>query len=101
MANGDGGALTELGRALKVWRHAFNDIIAALRAIRDPQVRFEQTAAFVDEARKAWTAVRAEKAQAAANIAEVEDLSLAQLAKRVGVSKARAGQWAKEAKEKT
>ena len=84
--------------ALDALTRAYRAAAAAINAIPDPQRAFEYATQLANALRD--TAQRASelRTQAAARIWEAEELSLAALAERIGVSKARADQLIRAAR---
>ncbi|MFG1751438.1 hypothetical protein [Streptosporangium sandarakinum] len=70
----------------------------AVREIGDPNQAFQQATELVETLRKLYEASADLRAEQAARIFETERMSLAGLADRIGVSKARAAQLVKTAK---
>lgn len=84
--------------ALRALARARDDAIAAIEASPDPQQAFSD-ATELAEALRAGAGEAAElRARAATRIWESEQMSLTVLAKRIGVSKQRAGQMIQSAK---
>ena len=84
-----------LEHALDLIRAGLREGTAALAGIADPQQAFDQATSYAATAtREVRMTTAKDRADQAVRIRGDEGLSLAQLAKRVGVSKQRAGQLA-------
>ena len=79
---------TAITAAIDAARAAIRDI----RALPDPQSRIEAAGKLADGLRAAFEEAARIRHEEAVRIYETESLSLAQLANRVGISKARADQ---------
>ncbi|GIG03252.1 hypothetical protein Cci01nite_83450 [Catellatospora citrea] len=77
---------------------AYEAAVAAISAEPDPQRGFEQATEVAAELRRLADLGADLRAQSVAKIWKAEELSLAGLAERIGVSKARADQLLKSAK---
>ncbi|MFC0533958.1 hypothetical protein [Phytohabitans kaempferiae] len=78
--------------ALGALARALDQVVAAIKAQGDPQRAFEGATRLADAMREAAESAADLRAQTAVRIWEEEKISLAGLAERIGVSKARAGQ---------
>lgn len=85
--------------ALASLEHAFDAAIAAINAEPDPSQAYAGATELVETLRRLVEASGDQRALSAARIFEHEQMSLAGLADRIGVSKARAAQLMKTAKE--
>lgn len=80
---------------------AFEAAIAAIRAQPDPGRAYEGATELVETLRRLFEKSADLRAESAARIFDTEQMSLAVLADRIGVSKARAAQLIKTAKSAT
>ena len=85
--------------AIGALKRVYGDAADAVAAIPDPQSAFESATVLADTLREVAEAAAELRAQAVARIWEEEKISLAGLAERIGVSKARAGQLVQTAKK--
>lgn len=94
----------QLSAALDALAQAVKDALAFVRAMPPDQAAFTAATELADTLREAAEVGAGLRSETVRRIRDVEQLSLAALAERIGVSKARAGQLAgstKNAKEKT
>lgn len=85
--------------ALADLEHAFGAAITAINADPDHNRAYSGATELVETLRKLFEASAEQRALSAARIFEQEEMSLAGLAGRIGVSKARAAQLIKTAKD--
>src|SRR5690606_39947820 len=85
--------------ALASLEHAFDAAIAAINAESDPSQAYAGATELVETLRRLVEASGDQRALSAARIFEHEQMSLAGLADRIGVSKARAAQLMKTRSE--
>ena len=85
-------------QALDALMAAYRDAAAAINAIPDPQRAFEYATQLASMLRDIAQRASELRTQTAARIWEAQELSLAALAERIGVSKARADQLIRAAK---
>jgi hypothetical protein len=94
---------TEAGQAVTAaigaLSRVYGEAAAAIEAIPDPQGAFESATKLADTLREVAEAAADLRARTVARIWEEEKVSLAALAERIGVSKARAGQLVQSAKK--
>lgn len=91
--------VTEFGAALFGLRRAFREAVTAVQATADPQEAYESATRLADGLREMADAAARVRAETAARIHRAESLSLAGLAERLGVSKARADQLLRAARK--
>jgi hypothetical protein len=85
--------------ALRRLHEAHRDAVAAVTTTPDAQEAFKRATELADMLRDAAEAAADLRARAVARIADEQSLSLAVLAERIGVSKARAGQLVQTARK--
>src|SRR5215211_6387960 len=85
-------------QALDALTTAYQEAVATINAIPDPQRAFEYATQLANALRDTYQQASELRTQAAARIWEAEELSLAALAERIGVSKARADQLIRAAR---
>lgn len=85
--------------ALVALRRAYASAATAIRGAPDPQVGFEDATKLADAMREVAANAADLRAAAARRIYEEEQLSLASLAERIGVTRQRAGQLMQTAKK--
>jgi hypothetical protein len=90
MADSDDEAQTDA--AVAALLQAYADVVAALRAMRDPGRHFARATELGDTLRKLVSDSTDERAAAATRILDAESLSLTALGERISMSKQRAGQ---------
>jgi hypothetical protein len=90
MADSDDEARTDA--AVAALLQAYADVVAALRAMRDPARHFARATELGDTLRKLVSDSTDERAAAATRILDAESLSLTALGERISMSKQRAGQ---------
>jgi hypothetical protein len=88
----------EVAQALDALAKAHKEAMAAIDAITDPQQAFERATTLANLLGDMRSEAAELRARTAARIWEAEELSLAALAERIGVSKARADQIIRAAK---
>ncbi|MCP2345135.1 hypothetical protein [Nonomuraea roseoviolacea] len=93
------GVSEAVGSALEDLEHAFDAAITAINAESDHNVAYNGATELVETLRRLFEASADQRARSAARIFEQERMSLAGLADRIGVSKARAAQLIKTAKD--
>ena len=84
--------------ALEALSRAYEEAARAIRAIPEPQRAFAFATRLAKEMRDAHEQASELRSEQVARIWEAEELSLAKLAQRIGVSKARADQLIRAAK---
>jgi hypothetical protein len=84
--------------ALDALTAAYQEAVATINAIPNPQRAFEYATQLANALRDTYQQASELRTQAAARIWEAEELSLAALAERIGVSKARADQLIRAAR---
>lgn len=84
--------------AINALTSAFQGVVSAVEAVADPQRAYEYATRLADLMRELHEAAVALRPKAAVRIWEEEKISLASLAARIGVSKARAGQLVQSAR---
>jgi hypothetical protein len=94
----DESAKEQLDMAIDALERAYNDAVAAITAMPVAQQAFNGATRLADLLRELAEAAPALRAREARRIWEEEQVSLATLAGRIGVSKARAGQLINAAK---
>jgi 3-methyladenine DNA glycosylase/8-oxoguanine DNA glycosylase len=87
--------------ALDALTAAYHQAVAAINAIPDPQRAFEYATQLANALRDTYQQASELRTLTAARIWEAEELSLAALAQRIGVSKARADQLIRAARAST
>ena len=85
--------------ALSAMQAAYDDAASAIEAMLDPQRAFERATALREAADQLVGEAANLRARMAERIWKTEEMSLASLANRIGISKARADQLLKTAKE--
>ncbi|MEU7003491.1 hypothetical protein [Nonomuraea sp. NPDC046570] len=95
------GASEAVVAALADLEHAFDTAVTAINAEADPNRAYDGATDLVETLRRIFEASADLRARSAARIFEQERMSLAGLADRIGVSKARAAQLIKTAKSTT
>jgi hypothetical protein len=98
MADRDLRADREVAAALDALALAYDKAASAIETAPDTHRAFERATQLAETLRDAAESAAELRARVAANIWETEALSLAQLAKRIGVSKARAAQLVRTAR---
>lgn len=98
---GDDQSAEQLGQALDAIRSGVNDAARAVRAMPEPTAAFRAATQLGDCLREATSETGQLRADMAARIWRTEELSLAGLADRIGVSKARADQFIRASKPGT
>lgn len=96
----EGAVCDDVEQAIRTAVDAARAAIRDIRALPDPQSRIEAAGRLADSLRAAFEEAARIRHEDAVRIYEAESLSLAQLASRVGISKARADQIIKAAREK-
>jgi hypothetical protein len=89
---------TAAAEALDALTAAYREAVATINAIPDPQRAFEYATQLANALRDTYQEASELRTHAAARIWEAEELSLAALAERIGVSKARADQLIRAAR---
>ena len=84
--------------ALDALTAAYREAVATIKAIPDPQRAFEYATQLANALRDIYREASELRTHTAARIWEAEELSLAALAERIGVSKARADQLIRAAR---
>jgi hypothetical protein len=84
--------------ALDALTTAYREAVATINAIPNPQRAFEYATQLANALRDTYQEASELRTHAAARIWEAEELSLAALAERIGVSKARADQLIRAAR---
>jgi 3-methyladenine DNA glycosylase/8-oxoguanine DNA glycosylase len=84
--------------ALDALTRAYREAVATINAIPNAQRAFEYATQLANTLRDTYQQASELRTQAAARIWEAEELSLAALAERIGVSKARADQLIRAAR---
>lgn len=77
---------------------AFSETVVAVQGVNDPNLAFECATELVEALRRMYEVSGELRAEQAARIFDAEKMSLAGLADRIGVSKARAAQLVNTAK---
>lgn len=88
----------DLDAAIQALTTAYAEVLAQIDEMPDLQQAFEHATALAEQVRQMAEQASDLRAQIVRRIWDAEKLSLAALAKRVGVSKARAGQFVQAAK---
>lgn len=83
---------TAVDTAVAALMQAYAGVVAALRAMRDPERHFARATELGDRLRDLVSDSTDERAAAAARILDAESLSLTALGERISMSKQRAGQ---------
>lgn len=87
------------GASIAALREAWVAVIAGLRAIPDPQARFDAATGLGKLARQMESEAVEERAAAAVAIQDAESLTLTALAGRISMSKQRAGRLTGKARK--
>ena len=101
MASEDGPAPDPLDVALAAISGACAEAARIIEAVPDPRAAFDGATRLADTLRDAASSAAKMRAGMAAQVWRAEELSLAALAERIGVSKARAAQLVNAAKAGT
>jgi DNA-directed RNA polymerase specialized sigma24 family protein len=96
---GSQGDDSQRGVLLSALSQAFGEVARVIRATPDPQDAYDMATRLADEMRAMADAAAQVRAETAARIHEAEGLSIAGLAERLGVSKARADQLLRAARK--
>lgn len=94
----NGSVADQLDSALDTIRSAYARAAAIIKSTADPAAAFRDAGRLADVVREATGATGQLRADMAARIWQSEEMSLAGLASRIGVSKARAAQFINAAK---
>lgn len=85
---------------LSAMRRLYEDVTMALQTMPDLQQAFSRATRLADDLRKMADGAALTRAKVAAQIHDAENLSLAGLATKLGMSKARANQLLKAARDR-